>query len=65
MNRRLLNDKVLSEVLDCCLLHELANITIPFGVDNLERNREASELTDGFAGAETARQWLDQVMMEV
>lgn len=65
MNKRLLDGKVPKEVLDYCLLHELANITIPFGLDNVERNREVSEVTNGFAGAETAKKWLDQVMMEV
>jgi len=65
MNRRLLDGKAPKEVLDYCLLHELANITIPFGLDNVERNREVSEVTNGFAGAETAKKWLDQVMMEV
>jgi len=65
MNRGFLDDRVSKEVLDYCLLHELANILIPFGIDNVERNREVNEIADGFAGAETAKQWLDQVMMEV
>ena len=65
MNRRLLGGKVPEEALDYCLLHELANITIPFGLDSVERNWEVSEVTSGFSGAETAKQWLDQVMMEI
>jgi len=65
MNKRLLDTKVPEEVLDYCLLHELANITIPFGLDNIERKKEVNEVTNGFVGAETAKKWLDQVMMEV
>ena len=65
MNKRLLGTKVPQEVLDYCLLHELANSTIPFGLDNIERKKEVNEVTNGFVGAETAKKWLDQVMMEV
>ena len=65
MNKRLLDTKVPLEVLDYCLLHELANITIPFGLDNIERKKEVSEVTKGFVGSEKAKKWLDQVMMEV
>ena len=65
MNRRLMDSKVPEEVLDYCLLHKLANITIPFGLDNVERKKEVSEVTNGFVGAETAKKWLDQVMIEV
>ena len=65
MNRRLLDEKVPKEVLDYCLLHELANITIPFGLDNIERKKEVNEVTNGFVGAETAKKWLDQVMMGI
>lgn len=65
MNKRLLDKKVPEDVLDYCLLHELANITIPFGLDNIERKKEVNEMTNGFVGAETAKKWLDQVMMEI
>ena len=40
MKRRALDEKVPQEVLDYCLLQELANITIPFGLDNIERMKE-------------------------
>ena len=65
MNRRFLNDKVPTEALDFCLLHELANIVIGFGIGNLERKKMVNEMSDGYAGADVAKKWLDQVMMEV
>ena len=65
MNKRLLHTKVPLEVLDYYLLHELANITIPFGLDNIERKKEVNEVTDGFVGSEKAKKWLDQVMMGI
>ena len=65
MNRRLLKDSVPPEVLDFCLLHELANIVIGFGIGNLERKKMVAEMSDGYAGATVAKRWLDQVMMEV
>ena len=65
MNRRLLDPKVPTEVLDYCLLHELANISVGFGFENLERNRMVNEISNEYLGAATAKQWLDQVMMEV
>ena len=65
MNRRFLDAKVPEEVLDYCLLHELANVSVPFGSFGIERRREVNEIADGFAGAEKAKRWLDQVMMEV
>jgi hypothetical protein len=46
-------------------LHELANITIPFGLDNIKRKKEVNEVTNGFVGSEKAKKWLDQVMMEI
>ena len=51
--------------LDFCLLHEHANIAVQFGLDNVEMKKEVNEVTNGFAGAETAKKWLDQEMMEV
>ena len=65
MNRRFLNDKVPTEALDFCLLHELANIIVGFGIGNMERRKMVTEMSDGYAGADIARKWLDQVMMEV
>ena len=65
MNRRFLDDKVPEEVLSYCLLYQLANITVGFEKNGPERNRAVNEVSDGYAGSETAKQWLDQVMMEV
>ena len=65
LNKRFLDGKVPQEVLDYCLLHELANLTIPFGLDNIERKKEVNGVTNGFVGAETAKKWLDQVMMGI
>ena len=65
MNRRFLDDKVPEEVLSYCLLYQLANITVGFGKNGPERNRAVNEVSDGYVGSETAKQWLDQVMMEV
>ncbi len=65
MNRRLLKDNVPSEVLDFCLLHELANIVVGFGLHNIERKKTVSEISEGYEGASVAKRWLDQVMMEV
>ncbi|MBE6521852.1 MAG: hypothetical protein E7Z62_01800 [Thermoplasmata archaeon] len=65
MNKRLLKDNVPSEVLDFCLLHELANIVVGFGLNNIERKKTVSEISEGYEGASVAKRWLDQVMMEV
>lgn len=37
----------------------------PEGKNGPERNRAVNEVSDGYVGSETAKQWLDQVMMEV
>ena len=65
MNRKFMDERVPNEVLEYCLLHELANIIMPFGMDNLERNRDVNELANRYPGALVAKKWLDQVMMEV
>ena len=65
LNRRLLDEKVPKEVLDYCLLHQLANIVVGFGLNNPERNKAVNEMTDEYSGAAMAKTWLDQVMMEV
>ena len=65
MNKRLKDEKVPPEVLDYCLLREIANIAVPYGPDNLERKRDINEIAEVYPGADTARRWLDQVMMEV
>ena len=65
MNRRLMDPKVPTEVLDYCLLRQIANIAVPFGIMGPERRKEVIDLSDAYPGADTARRWLDQVMMEV
>ena len=65
MNKRLLNDGVPKEALDYCLLHEIANINIDFGIDFLERKKEIADIMAVCPGGEIAKKWLDQVMMEV
>ena len=65
MNRRLMDPKVPAEVLDYCLLRQIANIAVPFGIMGPERRKEVIDLADTYPGADTARRWLDQVMMEV
>ena len=65
MNKRLLKDEVPKEVLDYCLLHEVANIDIDFGIDILERKKEIADIMAECPGGEIAKRWLDQVMMEV
>ena len=65
MNKRFQKDDTPSEVLDYCLLHEIANITIDFGVDVIERKKEVADIMAECPGGEIARKWLDQVMMEI
>lgn len=53
MNKKLLKDEVPKEILDCCLLHEVANIDIDFGIDIIERKEEiAATITDNFTKKE-------------
>ena len=56
MNRRLLDPKVPTEVLDYCLLHELTNISVGFGFENLERNRMVNQISNEYLGATAAKQ---------
>ena len=65
MNKRFMKNDIPSEVLDYCLLHEIANITIDFGVDIIERKKEVADIMAECPGGEIAKKWLDQVMMEV
>ena len=65
MNRRFMKNDVPSEVLDYCLLHEIANITIDFGVDVLDRKRAVANIMAECPGEEIAKKWLDQIMMEI
>ena len=65
LNKRLLDTKVPQEVLDYCLLHELANITTRSVWTTSRGKKEVNEVTDGFVGSEKAKKWRDQVMMEV
>ncbi|MBQ7701855.1 MAG: hypothetical protein IJT54_05570 [Candidatus Methanomethylophilaceae archaeon] len=65
MNRRLLGSEVPHEVLDYCLLHEIANISTDFGIDILERRKEVTDIMSEYPGKEIARNWLYRVMMEI
>jgi len=65
MNRRFKGDKVPNEVLDYCLLHEIANIAVDFGIDIIERKKEVANIMAECPGGEIARKWLDQVMMGI
>ena len=65
MNKRFMKNDIPSEVLDYCLLHEIANITIDFGVDIIERKKKVADIIAECPGGEIAKKWLDQVMMEV
>ena len=65
MNRRFLRDDVPKEVLDYCLLHEIASINAGFGIDLLERRKEIADIMAGCPGREIAKKWLDQIMMEI
>ncbi|MBE6522081.1 MAG: hypothetical protein E7Z62_02990 [Thermoplasmata archaeon] len=65
MNRKLLNDNVPEEVLDYCLLHEIANISLDFGLDFVERKKEVEDLLATCPGREAAKEWLKKAMIEV
>ena len=65
MNKRFKRDKVPNEVLDYCLLHEIANIEVDFGIDIIERKKEVANIMAECPGGEIARKWLDQVMMGI
>lgn len=54
MNRRFMKNDVPSEVLDYCLLHEIANIKIDFGIDIVERKKEVADIMTTFPGKEAA-----------
>ena len=65
MNRRFKEDKVPNEVLDYCLLHEIANIAVDFGIDIIERKRGVANIMAECPGGEIARKWLNQVMIGI
>ena len=65
MNRKLLDDSVPEEALDYCLLHEIANISLDFGLDFVERKKEVEDLLAACPGKEIAKNWLNQIMMEI
>lgn len=65
MNRKLLNDSVPEEVLDYCLLHEIANVAMDFGLDLVEKKKEIEDILAACPGKEIAKNWLNQIMMEI
>ena len=65
MNKRFMKDNIPSEVLDYCLLREIANITIDLGTNMIERKKEVADIMAECPGREIAKKWLDQAMMEI
>jgi len=65
MNSRLKEDGVPEEVIDYCLLGQLANIRIGFGLDPAERNIRIADLIKSFAASEETIRWLEDSRMEI
>lgn len=63
MNGRLISCP--DDVLDYCLLKQLANINAEFGTEVLERKREVETMINMFPRADEARNWLEDADMEV
>ena len=59
LNPRLKGNDVPQDVLDYCLLHELAGIKVGFGLRNDERLEEISNVLDSCPNALTAQSWLE------
>ncbi len=64
MNGRLNSFDVPDEVLDFCLLKQLANINVEFGTEVLERKKEVETMINMFPRADEARHWLGDADME-
>ncbi len=63
--QELMKEDIPREVLDYCPLHEIASITVDFGMDVIERRREVAGILAECPGKEIAKKWFDQVMMEI
>ena len=64
MNGRLNSSDVPDNVLDFCLLKQLANINVDFGTEVLERKKEVETMINMFPRADEARLWLEDADME-
>ena len=64
MNGRLNSPDVPDEVVDYCLLKQLANINVDFGSELLERKNEVETMINMFPRADEARLWLEDADME-
>ena len=64
MNGRLNSSDVPDDVLDYCLLKQLANINVDFGTETLERKNEIETMINMFPRADEARHWLEDAEME-
>ncbi len=53
------------EVIDYCLLGQLANIRIGFGLDQAERNIRIADLIKSFAASEETIRWLKDSRIEI
>ena len=62
MNGRLISCP--DDVLDYCLLKQLANINVDFGTEVLERKNEVETMISMFPRADEARLWLENAEME-
>ena len=62
MNGRLISCP--DDVLDYCLLKQLANINVDFGTEVLERRNEVETMISMFPRADEARLWLKDAEME-
>jgi len=64
MNPKLSEDDVPEDVLDYCLLHELANIKVGFTTDRETRTEEISNIMDSCPEALKAQSWLEDNRLE-
>ena len=65
MNPKLRDEDVPEDVLDYCLLHQLANIKVGFALDRESRTEEISNIMDSCPEALKAQNWLEDNRIEV
>ena len=53
------------EVIDYCLLGQLANIRIGFGLDPAERNIRIADLIKSFEASEETIRWLEDSKIDI